>query len=126
MKPAAQIGLGDAVRRTGTDFALVERFEPSQDRGGMSGRCRLQSVLRQALEAYFRVPDGVTLADLVAQQQATEGVPLRWSPLPGIPGRVGCGQSFEAGGVSGGCGNGAASKHAPDVFIWKKSSPCWT
>ncbi len=47
-------------------------------------------VLHQALEAYFRVLDGVTLADLVAQQQATEGVPLRWSPLPGIPrGRVG-------------------------------------
>lgn len=47
-------------------------------------------MLHQALEAYFRVLDGVTLADLVAQQQATEGVPLRWSPLPGIPrGRVG-------------------------------------
>ena len=26
---------------------------------------------------------------LVAQQKAAEGVPLRWSPLPGIPGRVG-------------------------------------
>lgn len=29
-------------------------------------------MLRQVLEAYFRVLDGVTLADLVAQQQAKE------------------------------------------------------
>lgn len=84
MKPAAQSGLGDLVRLTGTDFALVECFEPSQDHGGMSGR---------------------------------------WRPFPGIPGWVGCSQPFEAGGVSGGCGNEAASKHAPDAFIWKKSSP---
>lgn len=89
MKPAAQIGLGDVVRLTETDFTLVECFEPSYDQCGLSGRCQLQSVLHQALEAYFRVLDGVTLADLVAQQKTAEGVPLRWSPLPGIPGRVG-------------------------------------
>ncbi len=89
MKPAGQIGLGDVVRLTETDFTLVECFEPSHDQCGLSGRCQLQSVLHQALEAYFRVLDGVTLADLVAQQKTTEGVPLRWSPLSGIPGRVG-------------------------------------
>ena len=36
-----------------------------------------------------RLQGHVRQSDLVAQQKAAEGVPIRWSPLPGIPGRVG-------------------------------------
>ena len=42
---------GISLRRTETDFTLVECFEPSHDHCGLSGRCQRQSVLRQALEA---------------------------------------------------------------------------
>lgn len=34
-----------------TDFTLVECFETSNDPCGLRGRCQLQSVLHQALEA---------------------------------------------------------------------------
>lgn len=88
-------------RLTETDFTLVECFEPSQDPCGLRGRCQWQSVLRQALEAYFRVLDGVTMADLVAQQKAAEGVPLRWRTWPAIPGCGWGSQDFKAGGASG-------------------------
>ncbi len=76
LKPAREIALGDVVRKTETDFTMVECFDPSQDMCRLSGRCRLQNVLHQALESYFKVLDGVTLADLVS------------SPFTGMPGQM--------------------------------------
>lgn len=89
-KPADQIGLGEVVRATETDFNLVECFDPTQDMCRMSGHCRLQGVLRQALEAYLEVLDGVTLADLVVPAEKP-GAPMplrqlgRRLPPPGLP-----------------------------------------
>jgi Rrf2 family transcriptional regulator, nitric oxide-sensitive transcriptional repressor len=80
LRPAAQIRLGDVVRQTEADFQLVECFDAAGNTCRMGGRCRLQSVLGQAMDACLAVLDGVTLADLVAPAAAAR---LRW--VPGLP-----------------------------------------
>lgn len=64
-KPAA-IGIGDVVRRTEADLALVECFP-----GGAAGcfivpACRLKGVLREALDAFMAVLDRYTIGDLTS------------------------------------------------------------
>ena len=58
------IRLGDVVRFTEADTALVECFGPG---GGcvITGPCRLKGVLNEALNAFLDVLDGHTLDDLV-------------------------------------------------------------
>jgi Rrf2 family nitric oxide-sensitive transcriptional repressor len=65
-KPAAQINVGEVVRQTETDFAMVECFDPQTNQCGLSPQCRLKGVLHQATASYLAVLDGVTLADLIA------------------------------------------------------------
>lgn len=86
-KPAAEINLGAVVRATETDFTLVECFDPTSNQCRLSQHCRLKGVLGQALESYFAVLDGVTLADLVATRPATAALPTpRKARLtPGLP-----------------------------------------
>lgn len=64
-KPAA-IGIGEVVRRTEADLALVECFP-----GGAAGcfivpACRLKGVLREALDAFMAVLDRYTIGDLTS------------------------------------------------------------
>ena len=63
---AEQVSLGDVVRATETDFAMVECFDPVQNQCRLSTHCRLQSVLSQATQSFLAVLDGITLADLVS------------------------------------------------------------
>lgn len=86
-KPAQEINLGDVVRSTETDFTLVECFDPQQNQCRLSQHCRLKGVLGQALQSYFKVLDGVTLADLVAPTSGTSSLPIprRSRLMPGLP-----------------------------------------
>ena len=63
-KKPEKIRLGDVVRATEPDFALVECFE-----GGnqclITSRCRLRGILHEAMGAFMGVLDGRTLADLM-------------------------------------------------------------
>jgi Rrf2 family transcriptional regulator, nitric oxide-sensitive transcriptional repressor len=62
-RPAADIRLGDVVRATEPDFALVGCQEP----GGacvISPICRLPVILEAALRAFFEVLDQQTLASV--------------------------------------------------------------
>lgn len=77
LKPADRIVLGEVVRATETDFNLVECFDPLQDMCRLTGQCRLQGVFQQALDAYLKVLDGVTLADLVRPPAGAQA----WAPL---------------------------------------------
>jgi Rrf2 family transcriptional regulator, nitric oxide-sensitive transcriptional repressor len=77
LTPADQIVLGEVVRATESDFNLVECFDPQVDRCRLTGQCKLQGVFQQALERYFQVLDGVTLADLVTPAGAGQG----WVPM---------------------------------------------
>lgn len=64
-RPAAQIVLGEVVRKTETDFQVVECFGEGQSHCALLPACHLKNVLAQALEAFFATLDGVTLADLM-------------------------------------------------------------
>ena len=47
------------------DWTLVECFDPASNQCPISGGCGLQSILKQALGAYFSVLDRYSLADVV-------------------------------------------------------------
>lgn len=59
-----KIGLGDVVRATEPDFALVECFT-AENSCLITPRCRLKGVLGEALAAFVATLDRYTLADLV-------------------------------------------------------------
>ncbi len=86
-KPAGDINLGAVVRSTETDFTIVECFDAVANQCRLSQHCGLKGVLSQAMQAYFAVLDGVTLADLVAPGAATARMPksLRSALVPGLP-----------------------------------------
>ncbi len=72
-RPAASIVLGDVVRATEPDFALVECFS-SGNQCVISRRCKLQGVLASALGAFLEVLDRHTL----------ESISLRPKDFPGL------------------------------------------
>lgn len=59
-----EIRLGDVVRATEPDFALVECFTAGND-CLITPRCRLKGVLKEALGAFVGTLDRYTLADLI-------------------------------------------------------------
>jgi Rrf2 family nitric oxide-sensitive transcriptional repressor len=59
-----RIRLGDVVRATEPDFALVECFE-SGNQCLITPRCRLRGVLQEAIGNFMRTLDRYTLADLM-------------------------------------------------------------
>lgn len=69
------INIGTLVRGTEQDLALVECFN-----GGtgcvISPACELKKVLAQALEAFFAVLDGFTLADILPERKRTDLIRL--------------------------------------------------
>lgn len=74
-KAASDIRLGDVVRSTEPDFALVECFT-SQDRCAITHCCRLRGALREALEAFVTSLDRYTLEDLVLSPEEFGVAPL--------------------------------------------------
>ena len=60
----AKLNLGRLVRLTEQDFSLVECFR-EDCQCAVEPACVLKSALRAALEAFFAVLDGYTLADLI-------------------------------------------------------------
>ena len=85
LKPASEIVLGDVVRQTETDFNLVECFDEAHNTCLLDGRCRLKGALKEAMDAYLKVLDGVTLADLVAPASGGKRGAQRVHWLPGLP-----------------------------------------
>lgn len=61
--PAEDINLGRVVRTTEPDFALVECFS-SGNQCVITGCCKLQGVLGEALKAFMAVLDRYTLASI--------------------------------------------------------------
>ncbi|MEI7026360.1 RrF2 family transcriptional regulator [Paenibacillus sp. y28] len=66
---AEEINIGTVVRRTEEDFYMVECFHDGKNACILSPVCQLKHTLQEALEAYFRVLDGYTLADLTHNQR---------------------------------------------------------
>jgi Rrf2 family nitric oxide-sensitive transcriptional repressor len=63
--PAGQISLGAVLRSTEEDFALVECLNGGSNRCVIAAGCGLPAPLREAMDAFFRVLDRRTLADVV-------------------------------------------------------------
>ena len=61
--PAA-INLGQVVRKAEASFRIVECFDLETNTCPIVPACRLRGVLTRALDAFFTVLDGCTLADL--------------------------------------------------------------
>lgn len=68
-KSARDIVVGDVVRAMEPDFKMVQCFRDPGEHAGcpIQGVCALQGVLGNALQAYFKVLDSATLADVVEQ-----------------------------------------------------------
>jgi Rrf2 family nitric oxide-sensitive transcriptional repressor len=63
--PADQIIIGEVLRKTETDFNLVECFDEAENTCRLNGRCHLKTVLEDAMSSYMAVLDKVSLADLL-------------------------------------------------------------
>jgi Rrf2 family nitric oxide-sensitive transcriptional repressor len=63
-KNPSRIKLGDIIRATEPDLALVECFT-SENRCLITPRCRLRRALKEALGAFVGTLDKYTLADLI-------------------------------------------------------------
>ena len=71
LKPANQIGVGDVVRQTETDFDMVECFDQTSNSCKLDGRCKLKSALQTATQRYLDTLDELTIADLSPSAQKT-------------------------------------------------------
>lgn len=80
LKPAADIGIGDVVRQTESDFRMVECFDSGHNTCTLTARCQLQQVFRIALQRFFEELDQVTLADITRAAPAGQGSVSRIPP----------------------------------------------
>jgi Rrf2 family nitric oxide-sensitive transcriptional repressor len=61
----SEIVLGEVVRRTEPDMALVSCFDPADNNCVIFRGCALRDVLGEARDAFLAVLDRCTLADLI-------------------------------------------------------------
>lgn len=80
LKPATQIVVGEVVRRTESDFRIVECFDEGSNACLLSPTCRLKRVFDSAMQAYFNELDSVTLAD-IADPAPPVAPPSRLAPV---------------------------------------------
>ena len=69
-RPASEITVGEIVRHTEGNFELVECFNAETNTCPLIGVCVLSETFSLALDAFLKVLDGVTVADLVAPADA--------------------------------------------------------
>jgi Rrf2 family nitric oxide-sensitive transcriptional repressor len=79
-RAAAEIGVGDVVRRMERGMELVECFG-SDCSCILDPSCKLKVALSDALAAFLKVLDGVTLADLLGR---SEHAILRFLPQAAV------------------------------------------
>ena len=64
-----RINIGEVVRGAEEDLALVECFQPGSPECPIEPTCELRGLLGRAMNAFFNVLDGRTLADLLKPQE---------------------------------------------------------
>ncbi|MGH6988213.1 MAG: RrF2 family transcriptional regulator [Caulobacteraceae bacterium] len=69
-RPPERIGLGEVVRQTEPDLALVPCFEPTRASCVLTPACKLRAALRRAEAAFLDVLDLYSLANLVENHEA--------------------------------------------------------
>lgn len=73
-QPPSGISLGKLLRASEADTALVECFDKESSQCCIAPACAARGVLRQAQEAFYKVLDGYTLADLLQPQQRLSAI----------------------------------------------------
>ena len=73
-RPATEIGVGDVVRNTEPDMALVPCFEPICAPCPIVPACGLKGVLHEAHMAFLTVLDRYSLSDLVERRGEIRGL----------------------------------------------------
>lgn len=73
-KPVKSIGIGDVVRYTEPDMAIVSCFEPVNAPCTIHPGCVLKRALKKAADAFIEVLDGYTLDDLVRPRSKLAGL----------------------------------------------------
>lgn len=68
-RPPEEIILGEVVRRTEPDMALVPCFDPENTSCVITPACKLRAALHHAQSAFLAVLDGYSLADLVQNRE---------------------------------------------------------
>ena len=82
-RPAGSIILGEVVRRTEPDLALMPCFDDMNATCVLTPACKLRRALQQARAAFLAVLDEHSLADLVDNGEVLQGL-LAVSPNAGI------------------------------------------
>jgi Rrf2 family nitric oxide-sensitive transcriptional repressor len=68
-RPASEIRIGDVVRRSEEDMALVACFPGGSGSCIIAGACGGQRILHEALEAFLNVLDKYTLEDVIRMDE---------------------------------------------------------
>ena len=66
--PPERIGIGQVVRQTEGQPLVAECFSQDGSACSLTGRCRLEGVLRQAVTAFYAVLDRYTLQDMITHR----------------------------------------------------------
>jgi Rrf2 family nitric oxide-sensitive transcriptional repressor len=78
-RPAAAINVGEVIRATEGDAVPAECFAPEGGSCPITGTCRLERALHEAVEAFHAVLDRYTLADLVGNRKTLVAILHRTS-----------------------------------------------
>lgn len=65
-RPPEKVRIGEVVRMAEGDFTIVECFDKVDNQCVLSPACRLKRAMHEALDAFFAVLDGLTLAEVIA------------------------------------------------------------
>jgi Rrf2 family nitric oxide-sensitive transcriptional repressor len=71
-RPPAAITIGEVVRRTEPDMALVACFDPDAPVCAIASACRLKGTLNAAKSAFLKVLDDCTLAEVMGDRAALD------------------------------------------------------
>jgi Predicted transcriptional regulator len=81
--PPSGINIGEVVRAT-ESIAVAECFDAGRNTCLLAGRCRLEGVLHEALDAFHAVLDRYTLEDLLPPPRPAHSL-LPWPTNPTVP-----------------------------------------
>jgi Rrf2 family nitric oxide-sensitive transcriptional repressor len=82
-RPPEAIGLGELIRATEPDFALLPCFAPIGEFCRIQPACGLIAPIQEASQAFFDVLDRYTLADVIKAEARLRALFENPAPLPG-------------------------------------------
>lgn len=69
-----EINVGEVIRSTEPNLDLLECFDKETNTCSIAGICRLEDVVREARNAFFKVVDGYSLEQIIANHEQLRGL----------------------------------------------------